>query len=62
MILNEEIKWRFTGKELLMKDLTNLLDSGNETFALRKQNNLSREQALYLARCKSKPNDISLYF
>ncbi len=61
-ILNEETKWRNLGKRLLLNDLIDLLDSGKETFALRKQDQLNKEQALYLAGCKSIHKDISLYF
>ena len=61
-ILKNETEWRFKGKELLLNNLIALLNSGEETFALRKQDQLNKEQALYLARCKSKPRDISLYF
>ena len=62
LILTAETEWRLKGKDLLLKDLINLLDSGKETFALRKQDQLNKEQALYLARCKSVHKDISLYF
>ena len=58
----QEIKWRMNVKEKLLANLIRLLDQGNETFALRKQDHLNKEQALYLASCKSKPQDISLYF
>ena len=61
-ILKNEIEWRFKGKDLLLNKLIALLNSGEKTFALRKQDQLNKEQALYLARCKSKPRDISLYF
>ena len=61
-ILKDETEWRFKGKDLLLNNLIALLNSGEKTFALRKQNQLNKEQALYLARCKSKPRDISLYF
>ena len=61
-ILNEETEWRNLGKRLLLNDLIDLLDSGKETFALRKQDQLNKEQALYLAGCKSLHKDISLYF
>ena len=61
-ILNEETEWRNLGKRLLLNDLIDLLDSGKETFALRKQDQLNKEQALYLAGCKSMHKDISLYF
>ncbi len=61
-ILNEETEWRNLGKRLLLNDLIDLLDSGKETFALRKQDQLNKEQALYLAGCKSIHKDISLYF
>ena len=61
-ILKDETEWRFKGKDLLLNNLIALLNSGEKTFALRKQNQLNKEQALYLASCKSKPRDISLYF
>jgi len=61
-ILKDETEWRFKGKDLLLNNLIALLSSGEKTFALRKQDQLNKEQALYLARCKSKPRDISLYF
>ena len=61
-ILKDETEWRFNGKDLLLNNLIALLNSGEKTFALRKQDQLNKEQALYLARCKSKPRDISLYF
>jgi len=61
-ILKQETMWRNLGKQLLLKDLVDLLDSGKETFALRKQDQLNKEQALYLAACKSVHKDISLYF
>ena len=62
VILKDETEWRFKGKDLLLNNLIALLNSGEKTFALRKQDQLNKEQALYLARCKSKPRDISLYF
>ena len=61
-ILKDETEWRFKGKDLLLNSLIALLNSGEKTFALRKQDQLNKEQALYLARCRSKPRDISLYF
>ena len=48
--------------EILLNDLIKLLESGKETFALRKQDKLNREQALYLSSCRSTHRDISLYF
>ena len=57
-----EISWRLEGKEKLLNDLIKLLESGKETFALRKQDKLNREQALYLSSCRSTHRDISLYF
>ena len=62
IILDNEIEWRQNGKKILLADLIKLLDKGKETFALRKQDQLNKEQALYLASCKSKTRDISLYF
>ena len=57
-----EIDWRIKGREILLNDLINLLKSGEETFALRKQDKLNKEQALYLSSCRSIHRDISLYF
>jgi len=62
LILNKETEWRSQGKDILLNNLITLLNSGKETFGLRKQDQLNKEQALYLARCKSTPKDISLYF
>ena len=62
LILNKETEWRIQGKDILLNNLITLLNSGKETFGLRKQDQLNKEQALYLARCKSVPKDISLYF
>ena len=57
-----EINWRLNGKEILLNKLIKLLESGEETFALRKQDKLNKEQALYLSSCRSIHRDISLYF
>ena len=57
-----EIAWRINGKEILLNHLIELLESGKETFALRKQDKLNRDQALYLSACRSIHKDISLYF
>ena len=62
LILKKETEWRSQGKDILLNNLITLLNSGKETFGLRKQDQLNKEQALYLARCKSVPKDISLYF
>ena len=58
----KEISWRSKGEKLLLNYLIEILDSGKETFALRKQNKLNKEQALYLSSCRSTHRDISLYF
>ena len=39
-ILNNEIKWRIKGKEVLLTELKNLSYLGKETFGLRKQERL----------------------
>ena len=62
MILKKETEWRTQGKDILLNNLITLLNSGQETFGLRKQDSLNKEQAVYLARCKSSHKDISLYF
>ena len=61
-ILENEINWRLKGKNLLLNDLQDLSILGKKTFGLRKQDRLTKEQALYLASCKSVHEDISLYF
>ena len=58
----EEIEWRKKGKIILLNELMKLSELGNETFGMRKQDKLNKEQAIYLSSCKSIHEDISLYF
>ena len=62
LIYEKEIFWRLKAKDILLEDFILLSKLGEETFGLRKQDSLNKEQALYLARCKSSHEDISLYF
>ena len=57
-----EKNWRLKGSEVVLSDLIDLSNTGSETFGLRKQDRLNKEQAIYLASCKSVHEDISLYF
>jgi len=57
-----EKNWRLEGNKKLLDHLIKLSITGSETFGLRKQDNLNKEQAIYLASCKSVHEDISLYF
>ena len=57
-----EKNWRLKGSEMVLNDLIDLFETGSETFGLRKQDKLNKEQAIYLASCKSVHEDISLYF
>ena len=57
-----EKNWRLEGNKILLDHLIKLSNTGSETFGLRKQDNLNKEQAIYLASCKSVHEDISLYF
>ncbi len=62
LIYEKEKFWRLKGKDILLQDFILLSKLGKETFGLRKQDSLNKEQAVYLARCKSSHEDISLYF
>ena len=62
LIYEKEKFWRLKGKDILLEDFILLSKLGKETFGLRKQDSLNKEQAVYLARCKSSHEDISLYF
>ena len=62
LIYEKEIFWRLKAKDILLEDFILLSKLGEETFGLRKQDRLTKEQALYLASCKSVHEDISLYF
>ena len=62
LIYEKEIFWRLKAKDILLEDFILLSKLGKETFGLRKQDSLNKEQAVYLARCKSSHEDISLYF
>ncbi len=57
-----EKNWRLKGSQIVLNDLIDLSNTGSETFGLRKQDKLNKEQAIYLASCKSVHEDISLYF
>ena len=57
-----EKNWRLKGSQVVLSDLIDLSNTGSETFGLRKQDKLNKEQAIYLASCKSVHEDISLYF
>ena len=57
-----EKNWRLKGNQVVLSDLIDLSNTGSETFGLRKQEGLNKEQAIYLASCKSVHEDISLYF
>ena len=59
---NLEKNWRLNGNKIILSDLIKLSETGTETFGLRKQEKLNKEQAIYLASCKSVHEDISLYF
>ncbi len=63
-IYNLEKNWRLDGNKIkiILSDLIKLSETGTETFGLRKQDKLNKEQAIYLASCKSVHEDISLYF
>ena len=61
-IYNLEKNWRLNGNKIILSDLIKLSETGTETFGLRKQDKLNKEQAIYLASCKSVHEDISLYF
>ena len=61
-IYNLEKNWRLEGNKIILSDLIKLSETGKETFGLRKQDKLNKEQAIYLASCKSVHEDISLYF
>ncbi len=61
-IYNFEKNWRLGGNKIILSDLIKLSETGTETFGLRKQDKLNKEQAIYLASCKSVHEDISLYF
>jgi len=62
ILFNEQITWRKKGENLVQISLENLLVIGKDNFGLRKQDSLTKNQALYVAKCKSTPEDISLYF
>ena len=62
LIYEKEIFWRLKAKDILLEDFILLSKLGEETFGLRKQDSLNKEQAVYLARCKASHEDISLYF
>jgi len=56
-----DLEWR-TNAEALLPGLISYRDTLAPTLGLREQDDLTREQALFLAKCKSSHKDISLNF
>ena len=59
---NEELEWRVAASASLGDDLENYQQSIESTLGIRQQDRLTREQALYVARCNAEHRDISLNF
>ena len=58
----EAIEWRTAAAESLNEPLANYQQALKSTLGLRQQDKLTREQALYVARCNAEHRDISLSF
>lgn len=59
---NKELEWRLAAKENLGDELANYQQAIEGTLGIRQQDRLTREQALYVARCNAAHRDISLNF
>jgi len=59
---DEAIAWRTAAAESLNEPLANYQNSLKPTLGIRQQQRLTREQALYVARCNAEHRDISLSF
>ena len=62
LLFIEEINSRKIGEKLLLESFKNLKDISRDNFGLRKQEKLSKKQAIFVARCKAAHKDISLNF
>ena len=58
----EAIEWRTAAAESLNEPLANYQQALKSTLGIRQQDKLTREQALYVARCNAEHRDISLSF
>ena len=58
----EELEWRKLAREQLSEPLSAYAEQIQPTLGIRMQDRLSKDQALYVARCKAAHRDISLNF
>jgi tripartite ATP-independent transporter DctM subunit len=62
LLFINQINWRERGKNLFLEIFKDLEKISKNNFGLRKQEKLSKEQALFVASCRAKHKDISLNF
>ena len=62
ILFKNEISYRKNGKKNFLKQLIKLEILSRDNFGLRKQDKLTKKQAIYIASCKAKHKDISLNF
>ena len=62
LLFKETLVWRKSGKILFLDVFQDIEKISRDNFGLRKQVNLNKEQAIYVASCRSRHRDISLNF
>ena len=62
LLFIDQITWRKNGKKLFLNSFRDLEEISKDNFGLRKQKKLTKEQAKYVAACRSTHKDISLNF
>jgi hypothetical protein len=58
----EQQNWRAEAERELLPELATYLEQTSDTIGARQQERLTREQALFIARCSADHRNLSLYF
>jgi hypothetical protein len=61
-LYNKELNWRDKASKNLLPQLEKYDDAVRDTIGIRQQDKLPNKQALYIAKCNSNHEDISLHF
>ncbi len=61
-LYNKELNWRDKASKNLLPQLEKYDDAVRDTIGIRQQDKLPNKQALYIAKCDSNHEDISLHF
>jgi hypothetical protein len=62
ILYKQEINWREKSTKILLPQFKKYDEAVKDTIGIRQQDKLPKKQALYVAKCDSNHEDISLHF